>query len=309
MTELLAVGAAVLKLVPEGNERLETATRLDSAVTGPESNAAVAASRLGTDSTWLSKLPDSALGRRVTGEIRRYGVEPAVCWGGDRVGLTFAERATAPREDTRIDDRAGAAVASLTPDELPTEGVCGAEFLYSSGATLALSETLAETTAELFAAFDGRTALALNRARALESSAVRERIESLLSMTDVLFTTEVGAAALDEHGTPPETAHALAAAHDLDIVVIVREGGGALVWHERTVHERSPPATDTIDERGAFDALCGTFLARRLDGDGVDEALAAGVACGALARTVRGPIPAITAEDIERCVERVDHGR
>jgi 2-dehydro-3-deoxygluconokinase len=309
MTQLLAVGAATLELAPEGNERLETTTRLDTAVTGPESNAAVAASRLGTESAWLSKLPDSALGRRVAGELRRHGVEPAVCWDGDRMGLTFAERAAAPRESTRIDDRAGAAAASLTPDELPTENVRGAELLYSSGATLALSETLAETTAELFAAFDGRTALAFNRSRAVESSVARERIGSLLSTTDVLFTTEAGAAVLDERGTPPETAHALAAAHDLDIVVFAREGGGALVWHERTVHERGPPETDTIDERGAFDALCGAFLARRLDGDGVDEALAAGVAGGALARTVRGPIPAITAGDVERCVERVDHGR
>jgi 2-dehydro-3-deoxygluconokinase len=307
MTELLAVGAAVLELVPGGNERLETATRLNVAVTGPESNAAVAASRLGIGSAWLSKLPETPLGRRAVGELRRHGVETAVWWGGDRVGLTFAERATAPRADTRIDDRA-AAVASLTPDELPTDSVRRAELLYTSGATLALSATLAETTAELFAAFDGRTALALSRSRAAESSATRERITTLLSTTDVLFTTEAGAAVLDERGTPPETAHALAAAHDLDTVVFAREDGGALVWHERTVHERSPPATDTIDERGAFDALCGAFLARRLDGDGADEALAAGVACGALARTVRGPMPVVTQAEVDDCVAAMNGG-
>jgi 2-dehydro-3-deoxygluconokinase len=306
MTGLLAVGAATLELVPEGNERLETATRLDTAVTGPELNAAVAASRLGVDSTWLSKLPDNALGRRVTGELRRHDVEPAVCRGGDRMGLTFAERATVPRKDVRIDDRAGAAVASLTPDELPTEGVRGAELLYSSGATLALSETLAETTAELFRAFDGRTALAFNRSRAVESSAARERIGSLLSTTDVLFTTEAGAAALGEGGMPPEATHALAAAHNLDIVVFAREDGGALVWHERTVHERSPPETDTIDERGAFDALCGAFLARWLDGNDVSDALAAGVAGGALARTVRGAVPVISPAEVDDCVAAMD---
>ncbi len=302
MTELLAVGAAGLELAPEGDERLETATRLDVAVTGPEANAVVAASRLGIDTTWLSKLPDSALGRRVAGELRRHGVETAVCWGGDRLGLTFAERTTAPREDVRINDRAGAAAASLTPDELPTTDVGGAELLYTSGATLALSDTLAETTAELFAAFDGRTALALSRSRAVESSVARERIGSLLSTTDVLFTTEAGAAVLDENGSPPETAHALAAAHGLDIVVFAREDGGALVWHERTVHESNPPETDTIDERGAFDALCGAFLARRLDGKGMNEALAAGVAGGALARTVRGAMPVISPMEVDDCM-------
>ncbi|WP_435076470.1 PfkB family carbohydrate kinase [Halococcus sp. AFM35] len=308
MTKFLAVGAAGLELAPEGDERLETATRLDVAVTGPESNAVVAASRLGIDTTWLSKLPDSALGRRVTGALRRHCVEPAVCWGGEGVGLTFAERAAAPRESTRIDDRAGAAAASLTPDELPTEDVRGAELLYTSGATLALSETLAETTAELFAAFDGPRALAFERSRAVESSAARERIGSLLSTTDVLFTTEAGAAVLDEHGTPPETAHALAATHGLDVVVVVREDGGALVWYERTVHEQHSPETDTIDERGAFDALCGAFLARRLDGEDVDEALVAGVACGALARTVRGAMPVIAPAEVDDCMAAMDGG-
>jgi 2-dehydro-3-deoxygluconokinase len=309
MTELLTIGAATLELMPEGNERLETATRLGIEVTGPEANAAVAASRLGVDSMWLSKVPNTALGRRVTGELRRHGVEPAVCWGGKRMGLAFTERATAPREDIRIDDRAGAAVASLTPDELPVESVRGAEVLYSSGGTLALSETLAETAAELFAAFDGRTALALNRSRAVESSAACERIQSLLSATDVLFTTETGAAALDEHGTPPETAHALAAVHDLDIVVVAREDGGAFVWHERTVHEHHPPEIDTVDERGAFDALCGAFLARRLDEEGVDEALAAGVASGALARTINGAVPVISPAAVDDCMAAMGERR
>jgi 2-dehydro-3-deoxygluconokinase len=308
MTDLLAIGAVVLELTPERDERIETATELGIAVTGPESNTAVVASRLGVESAWLSKLPDTSLGRRVTGELGRHGVETAVCWGGDRLGLTFAERATAPREDVRIDDRAGTAVASLTPAELSTPSD-GAELLYTSGATLALSETLAGTTEDLFWASNGRTALALSRPLAAESSVVRERILSLLPATDALLTTEAGAAVLGEHGSPPETAHALAAAHDLDTVVFARDGGGALVWHERTVHEHSPPKTDTVDERGAFDALCGGFLARRLDGDGVSEALAAGVACGALARTIRGAMPIVTPEEVDDCVAAMDDER
>ena len=306
MTDLLAIGATALELTPDGSARLETAPRLGVAVTGPESNAAVAASRLGVASAWLSKLPESPLGRRVAGELERHGVETAVCWGGDRQGLTFAERAKPPRADVRIDDRAGAAVASLTTDELPTGDVCGAGMLYTSAATLALSETLAGTVEELFEAFDGRTALALDRSRAVESSAASERIASLLSAIDVLLTSEAGAAALGERGSPPETAHALAAAHDLDTVVLAREGGGALVWHERTVHEHRPPETEVIDERGAFDALCGGFLARRLDGERVDEALAAGVACGALARTIHEPMPVVTPGEVDDCVAAMD---
>ena len=114
MADILTIGATALELTPDGDERLETAVRLDVAVTGPESNAAVAASRLGVESAWLSKLPETPLGRRVAGELRRHGVETAVCWSGGRQGVSFVERAKPPRRDARIDDRAGAAVASLT---------------------------------------------------------------------------------------------------------------------------------------------------------------------------------------------------
>ncbi|WP_152420471.1 PfkB family carbohydrate kinase [Halococcus thailandensis] len=282
---------------------------MNVSVTGPASNAAIAASRLGTASAWLSKLPDDSLGRRVAGELRRHGVEPAVCWGEGRQGLSFVERTAAPRDDGRIDDQAGAAVASLTPDDLPALDFQGAETLFTSAATLALSDTLAGTVEELFAAFDGRTALTLHRSRALDSSVARERVESMLSATDVLLASEAGAAALGEDRSPPEAAHALAAAHDLDTVVLADPGSGALVWHERTVHERDSPDAATIDERGAFDALCGGFLARRIASDGVDEALAAGVACGALARTVQGSIPVVTPDEVDDCIAAMDDDR
>ncbi|WP_256687871.1 PfkB family carbohydrate kinase [Halococcus qingdaonensis] len=309
MTDLLAIGATALELTPPDDERLETATELNVSVTGPASNAAIAASRLGTASAWLSKLSDDALGRRVVGELRRHGVKPAVCWGGGRQGLTFTERATTAHDGGHIDDRAGAAVASLTRDDLSSLDFQGAETLFTSAATLALSDTLAGTVEELFAAFAGRTALALHRSRALDSSVGRERVESILSATDVLLASEEGAAALGEDGSPPEAAHALAAAHDLDTVVLADAGGSALVWRERTVHERDPPDAETVDERGALDALCGGFLGRRIAGDGVDEALAAGVACGALARTVQGSIPVVTPEEVDDCIAMMDGER
>jgi 2-dehydro-3-deoxygluconokinase len=309
MADLLAVGATALELTPPDDERLETATELSVSVTGPESNAMIVASRLGTASAWLSKLPDDALGRRVAGELRRHGVEPVVCWDDGRQGLTFVERATTSRTDSRIDDRAGAAVASLTPSDLSAVDLQEAKTLFTSAATLTLSDALAETIDELFEVFDGWAALALGRSRALDLSVARERAESLLSATDVLLASEAGAAALGEDGTPPEIAHALAAAHDLDTVVLADPGGDALAWHDRTVHEHGPPDTETVDECGAFDALCGGFLGRRLAGEGVDEALAAGVACGALARTVRGPIPVVTPEEVNNCRMAMDDKR
>lgn len=306
MTDLLAVGASVLELTPPDDDPLETTDRLGVAVTGPESNAAIAASRLGSETTWLSKLPASPLGRRVAGELERHGVETAVHWSEtDRQGLVFTERAGPPSGTARVDDRVGA-VASMTPDELPLSSVHEPSMVHTSGATVVLSETLAETTTAVFDEIGTTTALSLSRPRAFASAVARETLRPLFAATDVFLTTEAGAAALGGRTTPAETAHALAATHDFETVVLARERRGALIWHDRTIHEHTPPETETVDDRGAFDALYGGFLARRLAGEGPDRALAAGVACAALARTVRGPAPILTRTEVESCLAAME---
>lgn len=80
MTDLLTFGASVVELTTPSGTRLEATDRLRVSVSGPESNVAIAAARLGVESAWLSKLPDSPLGRRVAAEVRKHGVEASVRW-------------------------------------------------------------------------------------------------------------------------------------------------------------------------------------------------------------------------------------
>ena len=74
MTDLVTFGETMLRLSPPDEERLETADRYDVHVAGAESNVAVAAQRLGLETAWLSKLPDSPVGRKVAGDLRNHGI-------------------------------------------------------------------------------------------------------------------------------------------------------------------------------------------------------------------------------------------
>ncbi|EMA43355.1 PfkB family carbohydrate kinase [Halococcus saccharolyticus] len=303
MADLLTFGAAIIELTTPGRERLVTADRLDVAATGPAANAAMTAARIGSDATWLSKLPDTHLGRRAAAGIASHGVETAIRWTDEgRQGLAFAERAGPPRGNARIDDRTASAVASATPDDLPLSAVGDPELVFVDAALPTRSATLADTTATLFAELAARgTSTVLGLGSREPSAATVEATKDLLPAVDTLIATEAGAAALGDRANSAETAHTLAAENGLETVVIVRDERGGVVWDDRTVHERAPPVTETVDERGAFDAFCGGFLARRTAGAGADTALEAGVASEALARTVPGPVPAITVEEVERC--------
>jgi 2-dehydro-3-deoxygluconokinase len=131
-----------------------------------------------------------------------------------------------------------------------------------------------------------------------DPDAAREAVERCLSGTTALVATEAAVAAVfDRDGPPEQVAHAVASGHDLDTVALVRDRT-LLVWHDATVYETDTLAADEADPAGAADAFAGTFLARRLAGDGVERALAVGTAAHALARTGAGPLATYSHDDL-----------
>ncbi|WP_049983407.1 bifunctional 2-dehydro-3-deoxygluconokinase/2-dehydro-3-deoxygalactonokinase [Halorubrum sp. BV1] len=306
---LVTFGETMLRLNPPAGERLETATSLEFRTAGAESNVAIAASRLGASSVWLSKLPDSPLGRRVTNEVRQHGVEPRVAWAdGARQGAYYIERGSAPRETTVIYDRADAAITTARPGELDRDAIRTADVFYTSGITPALSSTLAETTATLLA--DAKragttTAFDLNYRSKLWSTAEAKRhCESLFPDVDVLIAAERDVnAVLDRKGSARQIATAVAADFDFETVIITRGENGALATHGGTVVEQPAFETDTVDAIGTGDAFVGGYLARRIAGDGVSSALSYAAATAALKRTIEGDLAVVTPDEVDRVLE------
>ena len=97
--ELVTLGEAMVRLTPPGFARLEQARTLEVTVGGAELNVAVAAARLGVTSSWISALPDNALGRMILDTAREAGVDVSrvALSPHDRAGLYFVERGAAPR--------------------------------------------------------------------------------------------------------------------------------------------------------------------------------------------------------------------
>ncbi|WP_336000689.1 sugar kinase [Halorientalis halophila] len=307
MTQLVTFGEAVLRLSPPQTARLETTERFDVWTTGAASNVAVTASRLGTDATWVSKLADTPLGRRAVSELRGHGLSTEVTWADadeSRQGLTFYEHGVEPRESVTVDDRDGTAIGTAEPGGLPMDTVQNAEAVFASGETLALSDTVVETTEAVLRATSGTSVLGLDyRPGQWSAEEARETVSGLFPAVDV-FVTNVDEAqrVLKQTGKPAEIAHQLANEGDFETVVMTRGEHGALVWHDATIHEQDAVATDAVDVTGQHDAFVGAFLGRRLAGDAIGAALSHGVAAAALSRTVYGPVPTIDPSEVEQVV-------
>ena len=314
MVDLVTFGEAMFRFSPPGHERLETATELEFRIAGAESNVAVNASRLGADAGWLSKLPDSALGRRITTTLQAHGVDPLVAWSDEgRQGTYYVEPGDAPRGINVIYDRSDAAVTTATPAELDTDAIAASEVFFTTGITPALSETLRETTAALLdrAREAGtKTAFDVNyRSKLWSHGEAGAALRELFPSIDVLVTAERDARALfDRSGAAAEIATGMADDWGFETVIVTRGEEGSVAWHDGALVEQGVFPAETHDPVGTGDALVGGFLARRLRGDSVADALEYGSATAALKRTIPGDLAVVTPEEVERVIEEGGEG-
>ena len=310
MAEIVTFGETMCRLSPPRGERLERTDELHLRVGGAESNVAVAAARLGCDATWLSKLPSSSLGRRVTADLRSHGVEPAVAWDESpsaRLGTYYLEHGGAPRGSDVTYDRAGASITTATPAELPVGVLEDTDVFYTSGITPALSDTLAETTETLLDAAGqagATTAFDLNyRSKLWSTTDAGAAYESLFPHVDVLIAAERDATAcLGREGDPIEVANGLVQDFGFETVVVTRGEHGSVAVRDGEVFEQAAYPAETFDPIGSGDAFVGGYLARRVAGGDVPAALAYGAAAASLKRTIDGDVAVVTPEEVESVV-------
>ena len=197
MTDIVTFGEAMIRLSPPLFRRLEQATSLDVAVGGAELNVAVGVRRLGLSSTWVSCLPENALGRMAQNKARELGVDTSwLAWDpSGRMGLYFVEYGSSPRPSTVTYDRANSSISRLDGAEFPWQSILGdARLFHTTGITAALSDQAADQVRVSMETAKGLGVLVsydLNyRARLWTEDKARSVQEPLMESVDILITTE-----------------------------------------------------------------------------------------------------------------------
>lgn len=316
MPELVTFGETALRLSTPDSERLTAADVAELYVDGEESNVAVAASCLGTDCTWLSKLPETPMGRRIVADLRRHDVAVDVTWTDEgRVGVCYHEPGVDPRPSGLYHDREGTTAATVTPGDIPMDRVQAGDVVFSGTSTPAISEGAAETTEAMLRASAGggaTTAVDLDYAPGRhDPDFLGELLRRLFRHVDVFFANEAHVrTVLDVSGKPRELANTLVAEYDLEMVVVTRSEYGAVVMHDApgtsVIHEQDALDGEVVDPTGTRAAFVGGFLAKLAEDADAAEALTYGVATAALARTVPGPTLSTRPSEIDAVAEQVD---
>jgi 2-dehydro-3-deoxygluconokinase len=282
--DLIALGETMLSLVAIDGTMADAST-FRATHGGAESNACVAAARAGLRPAWVSRLGDDAAGDRVIAALRASGVD--VRWvrrDPERsTGLMLRDTSGSVRYW-----RAGSAASALEPSALDDVPVAAARSALVTGITALIGPGPQRTAIAFLDRAGGLRAVDPNLRPGLwGSDRAFELIRPLIERCDVLLAGEHELMSL--LGAGGETLARRAADLGPREVVLKRgAGGAAALAPDGTWRERRPVPVTDVDPVGAGDAFNAAYIAARLRGGDVDDALDAGTTAGAEAARVFG---------------------
>ena len=311
---IVCFGEVLLRLAAPDRELLLQSPRLTVNVGGAEANVAVSLARFGHAARLVSVLPDDPLGRAARDELRRHGVDTgSVRFGEGRMGLYFLQPGAVLRPSEVTYDRAGSAFAQASPQSFDWDReLAGADWLHVSGVTPAVGPNAAQAAVEAVRAarrlgvkvsFDGNHRAKLWAAWGGDGATV---IRSILECADLAFVNErdvalVLGARFDEPPQDERRRRAADAAFEAfpnlsRVASTVRRQDGvdeqALSADLFTREGReSAPAyrlSGVVDRIGSGDAFAAGVLHGLIGGMADADALAFGLAAGALKHSVPG---------------------
>ena len=290
MPSVITAGETMVLGIPARSGRLRHAASLELKIGGAESNVAIALSRVGVSSGWVSFLGDDEPGQLVLDRVRAEGVDTSRVrrLQDHPTGLYLREQVGAA---TRVYYyRLGSAASAMGPGAFDRGYLEGAEFLHLTGITPALSEGCRRFL--LWAAEEAhesgvRVSFDINyRSKLWSPQEARASVEEVLPHVGVLMLGDEEARALwgrDDEGLLRE----LAGMGPQEVVLKKGREGSVALLEGATLEEPAFPVGE-VDPVGAGDAFDAGYLAGHVWGLGAEKHLRVANAMGALSVATLG---------------------
>jgi 2-dehydro-3-deoxygluconokinase len=335
--KVVTLGEIMLRLSTPDYKRFVQSDTFEVTYGGGEANVAAAICNYGENGTFVTKVPNNAIGQSAINHLRRYGVDTQhIARGGERLGIYFLETGASMRASQVIYDRAHASIADVDASEFDFDKIFeGADWFHTTGITPALSDKAAALTEAALKAAKAKgitTSIDLNYRKKLWSKEkAREVMSKLCKYVDVCIGNEEDA----------DTTLGFKAAHtdvtkgelNLDgfkdvfkqmkdkfgfkfIASSLREsysasdnGWSALVYDGTDFHHTKKYNVRIIDRVGSGDSFASGLIYGLVTGMSMVDASEFGVAASALKHTIPGDLNHATLSDVKELVGGDGSGR
>lgn len=327
--DVISFGEIMLRLSPEGLERLSQCETLEKRPGGSELNVVSGISLLGLRTGIVTKVPDNDMGRFIKNKIRFYGVsDDYLIYDSSsdrRIGIYYYESGAYPRKPAVMYDRAYSSINSIDIHEIDPDIYGSARVFHTSGISLALSENVRRTAVEMIKRFKENGALIsfdVNyRANLWDEETARETIYSILPYIDILFVSEeTSRRMMGRTGTMEEIMRGYCEEFGCKVVASTQRKVKSPKCHSFNsvvyLHEEQKIYTgipfediDVIDRIGSGDAYVAGALFGLLKYGSVQQAVDFGNAMSSVKNTIVGDMPASDFEEISRVIAINNSGR
>ncbi len=313
MYDLVSLGEVMLRMSPPKYIRLRNATQLDVHVAGAQLNVAANLARLGKQTAFISKLPDSELGLLALDTCRSYGVamDYVKLVPGGRMGVNYLEYSATPRAPINVFDRKNSAASTISPDDFDWDVMLGnTRFAHTDGIFPGISDNCRATTQVYLEAarrHGCQISFDLNYREHLWTEATaRECWQKLLPYVDVLVTNRsVSEQVFGVHGSDEDIMRFYHESFGCQVVCLTnREIFGVLkgAWSsialvKNQVLQGRRYEFDVLDRFGTGDAFLAGFLNGYLERDAAFGLDFGNAAC-ALAHTIEGDVIQFSAAEV-----------
>lgn len=321
--DLLSLGELLLRLSPDGNERLVRGSAFQKQVGGAELNVAVGASLLGLHTGVVSKLPAHDMGSFVKNKVRSYGIsDDYIVYDhgpNARLGLYYYEYGAHPRKPKVIYDRKDSSFIHMEGHEFPEELYRSTTCFHTTGITLALGGGIRNTAIEMMRKFkETGTIISFDvnfRGNLWTGEEARECISQILPYVDIFFCSEDTAKlTFKKEGTLKEIMKSFTQEYPISIVASTqrtvhspkRHTFGSVMYDaaNHQYYEEEPYRDiEVIDRIGSGDAyIAGALYGLLSSGGDCQKAVAYGNATSAVKNTIPGDLPSSDLGEIETII-------
>jgi 2-dehydro-3-deoxygluconokinase len=279
--DLVALGETMVALAPTPGESLRSAPHWLADHAGAESNTCVGLARLGLRAAWVSCLGEDAAGDRILDALAAEHVDTV--WVRRDPQRPTGVMLKDPGRGVRY-YRTGSAASVMGPDLLDGVPIASAHAVLVTGVTALIGEQPHAAGLALLDAARGLRIVDPNLRTGLWGSHRRaELVRPFIERCDLLLAGVGELQELFGGGDARAVARLAVASGPKEVVVRGLTTVGALAsasWTEIEIRREA-----AIDPIGAGDAFNAGYIAARLRGGTVDQALGAGIQCGAAVTT------------------------
>ncbi len=148
--KVLTFGEIMLRLKSPGLERFFQSPALEATFGGGEANVAVSLANFGMDVSYLTFLPNNAIGDACIQELRRFGVDTSrILRGKGRMGIYYLETGANQRPSKVVYDRDWSSIAQAGPGDVDWDTAFqNVDWFHITGITPAISQSAMELSLE-----------------------------------------------------------------------------------------------------------------------------------------------------------------